>query len=69
MALYDDRMRAALLMPDYTPAELSARTTALVQARRGLVAAFPPQSLTPDVVTRIDDELGLPSTNPALGID
>src|SRR5262249_51681361 len=62
MALYDDRMRAALLMPDYTPAQLSARTSALVEARHALVGAFPQQSLTPDTVARIDGELGLPAS-------
>ncbi len=68
IAAYDDTMRAALMMPDFTGTQDSARRAAIANARARLAAASR-RRLTPAAVERIDVLLGLPKTDPALGVD
>ena len=68
LASYDDAMRSALLMPDFTGAQRGARNAAITGARARLAGASH-RRLTPAAVTRIDVLLGLPQTDPALGVD
>lgn len=67
VAAYDRAMLAALGMPGTTPAELASRMLAISAARAQLATASG-KSLTPAVVARVDRLLGLPSTDPALGL-
>jgi len=67
IASYDDSMRAALMMPDFTPPQLAARNDAIAGARSRLGSASR-RRLTPDAVQRIDALLGLPKIDPALGV-
>ena len=61
-------MRAALMMPDFTPPQLEARNAAIAGARARLGSASG-RRLTAGAVQRIDTLLGLPQTDPALGVD
>jgi hypothetical protein len=67
MAIYDDAMRAALMMPDFTAPQIAARNAAIADARAGL-AAGSGRTLTPAAITRIDALLDLPVTDPELGV-
>jgi len=67
IASYDDSMRAALMMPDFTPPQLAARNDAIAGARSRLGSSSR-RRLTPDAVQRIDALLGLPKIDPALGV-
>ncbi|TXL73948.1 hypothetical protein FHP25_18655 [Vineibacter terrae] len=61
IAAYDKAMLSALSMP------LSSRDPAIAGARRQLAAASN-KTLTPAVVARVDSLLGLPPTDPNLGV-
>jgi hypothetical protein len=67
MAAYDRAMLHALGMPDRTPTQRAARDRAIAGARIHLAAATS-RRLNPVAVSRIDSLLGLPTTNPALGV-
>src|SRR5262249_37430732 len=67
MAMYDDTMRAALMMPDFTGAQKAARNAAIAHARAQFAVASR-RPLTPTAITRIDALLDLPATDPALGV-
>jgi len=66
IALYDREMIAALSMPTNTPAEVAARDQAIAEAREQL-ATNTGRTLSPEVVTRVDQLLHLPPVNPTLG--
>ena len=68
IAAYDRAMLAALAMPTATPAEIAARNAAIAAARQNQLAAAANKGLTPAVVSRVDALLGLPPSNPALGV-
>jgi hypothetical protein len=67
IAAYDNAMLAALAMPGDTPAQVAARNAAIAAARAQLAAATN-KTLTPDVVAAVDNRLGLPTTDPTLGV-
>jgi hypothetical protein len=67
MAVYDRAMVRALAMPDRTPAQRVARNRAIAGARIQLAAATN-RRLNPAAVSRIDSLLGLPASDPALGV-
>lgn len=57
----------AIDMPHHTHAQIVARNAAITSARHQLAAASN-KSLSPAVVQRVDQLLGLPATNPRLGV-
>jgi hypothetical protein len=67
MAVYDRAMLRALAMPDRTPVQRAARDHAIAGARIHLAEATN-RRLNPVAVSRIDSLLGLPATDPALGV-
>jgi hypothetical protein len=67
MAAYDRMMLAAIQLPGDTPAERAARDRAIAGARLQLAAATG-RRLNPLAVERIDAALGLPPTDPQLGV-
>ena len=68
IAAYDHAMLAALSMPTATPAQIAARNAAIASARQNQLAVAASKGLTPAVVSRVDALLGLPRSNPALGV-
>ena len=66
IAAYDRDMLAALAMPAQTPTQESSRLAAITAARTHL-AHRTNKTLTPAVVQRVDQLLGLPATDPTLG--
>ena len=68
MAAYDRAMIAAINMPSQTPAQIAARTQAIANARSTQLAAASNKALSSAVVARVDELLGLPSTDPTLGV-
>jgi hypothetical protein len=67
MAAYDRAMLRALAMPDHTPTQRAERNRAIAGARIQLAGATS-RHLNPDAITRIDALLGLPASNPTLGV-
>jgi hypothetical protein len=67
MATYDRAMLHALAMPDRTPAQQATRDRAISRARIQLAVATN-RHLNPEAVTRIDSLLGLPASDPTLGV-
>jgi hypothetical protein len=67
MAIYDRVMLKALQMPTDTPEQRGARDRAIAGARIRLAAATN-RRLNPAAVSRIDSLLGLPASDPALGV-
>ena len=67
MAVYDRAMLRALAMPDRTPTQRGARNSAIAGARIRL-AASTNRHLNPVAVSRIDSLLGLPTSDPTLGV-
>lgn len=61
-------MLAALAMPTGTPAEIAARNAAIAAARSQELEEAANKPLSPAVVAQVDQLLGLPPTNPALGV-
>jgi hypothetical protein len=68
MTAYDRAMLHALGMPDRTPAQRAARNRAIAAARIQLAAATN-RHLNPAAVSRIDALLGLPASDPTLGVE
>jgi|SRR5215472_1833264 hypothetical protein len=67
MAIYDLTMRNALQMPTDTPEQRGVQDRAIADARIQLSAATH-RRLNPVAVSRIDAVLGLPATDPQLGV-
>jgi hypothetical protein len=67
MAAYDHMMLDALRMPITTPAQRVARDRAISTARIHL-AAVTNRRLNTTAISRIDALLGLPATDPRLGV-
>ncbi len=67
IASYDRAMLSALGMPATTPAQIAARTAAIAAARAQLANASN-KGLTPDVVAAVDSQLGLPASDPSIGV-
>jgi hypothetical protein len=65
---YHNAMITALAMPTTTPAQAAARNAAIAAARADLLAQAANKSLTPSVVSSVDNRLGLPATDPTLGV-
>lgn len=68
IAAYDRAMLAALPMPTATLAEIAARNAAIAAARQNQLAAAANKGLTPSAVAHVDALIGLPPTNPTLGV-
>lgn len=68
IAAYDRAMLAALALPDTTPAEIIARDHAIAAARHFQLALAAKKPLRAAVVRRVDTLLGLPPSDPALGL-
>jgi hypothetical protein len=67
IAAYDRAMTAALSMPHATPHQAALRNAAIAAARQDLKAASN-KTLTAAVVQKVDLLLGLPPSNPRLGL-
>jgi hypothetical protein len=67
MATFDRMMLEALQMSAATPAQRAARNRAIASARIEL-AASTNRRLNPTAVRRIDAVLGLPASDPQLGV-
>ena len=65
---YHNAMVSALAMPTSTPAQLAARNAAIAAARADVLAPAANKSLTPGVVSAVDKQIGLPATDPTLGV-
>jgi hypothetical protein len=63
IASYEAAMSRALAMPAATPAQRTARSAAIAQARNGL-AATANKPLSAPVVHEVDRLLGLPGVSP-----
>lgn len=68
IAAYQAAMKSAVAMPSATPAQIAARNAAIAAARTDLLAPAANKSLTPDVVSAVDRQIGLPETDPSLGV-
>jgi hypothetical protein len=67
MAAYDRAMLRALAMPGRTPTQRALRNRAIAGARLQL-AVVTNRHLNPAAVSRIDSLLGLPASDPTLGV-
>jgi hypothetical protein len=65
---YHNAMMTALAMPTSTPAQTAARNAAIAAARTDVLAQAANKGLTPSVVSTVDRQLGLPATDPTLGV-
>jgi hypothetical protein len=61
-------MRSALAMPATTPAQIQARNAAIAHARETQLAPAANKDLTPTAVAQVDHLLGLPASDPSLGV-
>ncbi len=61
-------MLAALSMPSLTPAQRAERNAAIAEARAIELSIAANRPVSPAVVSRVDSLLGLPPTNPTLGV-
>jgi hypothetical protein len=68
IAAYDKAMLAALAMPDSTPTEVAVRNAVIANARATLLATAANKPLTATVVATVDRRLGLPASDPGLGL-
>lgn len=68
IAAYENAMRDALAMPEATQAQRAAKADAIAAARTHELAAAANKPISPDVVTRVDSLLGLPPSDPTLGV-
>ena len=66
IATYDKLMVSALAMPTATATQIAARNAAITSARLQL-ASTTNKSVTPTVIAKVDQTLGLPATDPTLG--
>jgi hypothetical protein len=67
IATYNRAMVSALAMPTGTRAQRAARRDAIATARMGLAGAAN-KPLSGAVVARVDQQLGLPRSNPNIGL-
>ena len=67
LATYSAQMRAAIVMPSFTPQQIAARNEAITAARAVTLSNAAYKSVTPQMVEQVDQLLGLPPTNPNLG--
>jgi hypothetical protein len=65
---YHNAMVGALAMPATTPAQAAARNSAIASARSDQLAPAANKGLTPSSVAAVDRQIGLPATNPTLGV-
>jgi hypothetical protein len=65
---YYHSMLVALAMPAITPQQVVARDDAIATARSTELAPAANKSLSPAVVAKVDSLLGLPPSNPSLGV-
>jgi hypothetical protein len=65
---YHNAMDAALAMPTATPGQVAARNAAIASARADLLAPAANKGLTPTSVRTVDQRIGLPATDPTLGV-
>lgn len=65
---YYHSMLMALAMPALTPQQVVARDEAIATARSTELAPAANKSLSPVVVAKVDSLLGLPPSNPNLGV-
>jgi hypothetical protein len=65
---YRGAMVTAIGMPTATPAQVAARNAAIASARADVLGPAANKELTPSVVSAVDKQLGLPATNPNLGV-
>ncbi len=68
IAEYYRGMQLALAMPANTPAEVAERDQTIANLRSSQLALAANKSLSPPVVAQVDHLLGLPPSNPALGV-
>ena len=68
IAAYQSAMVAALAMPATTPAQVAARNAAIAAARADILAPAANKGLTPGVVSAVDKQIGLPPSDPTLGV-
>ena len=66
ISTYDKLMISALAMPSASPTQIAARNAAITGARLQL-ASTTNKSVTPTVIAKVDQTLGLPATDPSLG--
>ncbi len=68
IAAYDKAMLVALALPTATSPEVAYRDQQIAEARATYLAAAANKPLNPSVVTKVDSVLGLPASDPALGV-
>jgi hypothetical protein len=68
IAAYDKAMLTALAMPGATPPQVVARNAAIADARATLLTAASNKPLTASVIATVDRRLGLPASDPTLGL-
>lgn len=68
IAAYDKAMLVALALPTETPTELAYRDQQITSVRATYLAAAANKPLSPTVVAKVDNILGLPASDPALGV-
>ena len=68
IASYHSAMVTAVSMPTNTPAAVAARNAAIAAARADILGPATNKELTPAVVSAVDSKLGLPETDPSLGV-
>jgi hypothetical protein len=68
ISAYDKAMLAALALPTATPAELAYQEQQISLDRSTYLVSASNKPLSPAVVAKVDSLLGLPATDPSLGI-
>lgn len=68
IATYDKAMLAALSLPTATPAEVTYRDQQIAYARDTYLVDAANKPLSPAVVAKVDNMLGLPTSDPTLGV-
>jgi hypothetical protein len=68
IATYDKAMLVALALPTATPAEITYRDQQIAYVRTTYLVAAANKPLSPAVVAKVDSLLGLPASDPSLGV-
>lgn len=68
LATYRSSMQAVLAMPAFTPQQVVTRDNAIAEVRASTLAPAANKGLTPAVVAQVDHLLGLPPSDPTLGV-
>jgi hypothetical protein len=68
ISAYDKAMLAALALPTATPAEVAYQEQQISLDRSTYLVSASNKPLSPAVVAKVDSLLGLPATDPSLGI-